>query len=66
MPKIIIDGTDFEADEGLTVLQVIRANGISIPRSVIMKPSNRLGPVSCVGLKFEGEPENRESCFPVF
>lgn len=31
MPKIIIDGHEFETEEGTTVLRVARANGIRIP-----------------------------------
>lgn len=54
MPKIIIDGTDFEADEGLTVLQVIRANGISIPTICYHEALKPIGACKLCGVEVRG------------
>ena len=40
MPRIIIDDNEYEAEEGMTVLQVARANGYQIP-TVCYHPSLR-------------------------
>ena len=41
LPSITINGTSFEAEEGMSVLQVARRAGIRCLRSAIMKRSNR-------------------------
>ena len=43
MPKITIDGREYEADQGMSVLQVARANGVQIPTLCFhpsLKPSS--------------------------
>lgn len=54
MPKIIIDGTEFEADERVTVLQVIRANGIKIPTICYHEALKPIGACNLCGVEVRG------------
>lgn len=54
MPKIIIDGTEFEADEAVTVLQVIRANGIKIPTICYHEALKPIGACKLCGVEVRG------------
>ena len=39
MPKIIIDGKDFEVEENLSIIQACEVSGVEIQDSVITKNS---------------------------
>ncbi|MBW1867801.1 MAG: (2Fe-2S)-binding protein [Deltaproteobacteria bacterium] len=54
LPKIIIDGTEFEADEAVTVLQVIRANGIKIPTICYHEALKPIGACKLCGVEVRG------------
>ena len=54
MPKIIIDGTEFEAGEELSVLQVVRANGIKIPTICYHEALKPIGACKLCGVEVRG------------
>jgi len=63
--KIIIDGSEVEADEGVSLLQVIRANGITIPSLCYHEALKPIGACKLCGVEVlsrTGKPRVLLSC----
>jgi bidirectional [NiFe] hydrogenase diaphorase subunit len=65
MPRIIIDGQEFEAEEGTTVLQAARANNIRIPTLCYHKALKPIGACKVCAVEVlgrAGKPRTLLSC----
>jgi bidirectional [NiFe] hydrogenase diaphorase subunit len=65
MPRIIIDGQEFDADEGATVLQVARVNGIRIPTLCYHEALKPIGACKLCAVEVRGragKPRTLLSC----
>jgi predicted molibdopterin-dependent oxidoreductase YjgC len=65
MPKLFIDGHEFDAEEGATVLQVARANGIRLPTLCYHEALKPIGACKLCAVEVKGragKPRTLLSC----